>query len=41
MQEIGSNLNTFWTAINEDLQVNVKASVMFGTLEWKFLCKIC
>lgn len=36
MQEIGSDLNTFWAAINEDLQVNFKASVTLGTLEWKF-----
>jgi len=37
MQEIGSDLNTFWTAINEDLQVNVKASVTLERLE----CTTC
>jgi RNAse (barnase) inhibitor barstar len=38
MQEIGSDLNTLWTAMNEDMQGNVKASVTLGTLEWKFWC---
>jgi len=36
MQEIGSDLNTFWTAINEDLQVNVKASVTLGNWSGNF-----
>jgi hypothetical protein len=36
MQETGSDLNTFWTAINDDVLVNVKASVTLGTLELKF-----
>jgi hypothetical protein len=31
MQEIGSDLNIFWLAINEDLQVNVKASGCMGS----------